>query len=144
MLIEFNLPHVFEPGSSRVENARALAALLRCLVDLNLAYLEDHPDTAPLYQSGVYYDRTTWWEPIPALYARGFGDCKSLSAARIAELRRAKQPCRAVFRWHENTDGSLLFHILIDKPGGWEDPSKRLGMGTHENAPFMTPEASGA
>ena len=127
MQIEFNLPHVFTRQSSDVDNARALRALLDCMVQLNLAYIEMHP-TKSLYDSGVRYGRTKIWEPIPALYARGIGDCKSLAAARVAELRMHGVQCRTVFRWAPRSDGNKDFHILIQTPKGWEDPSKKLGM----------------
>jgi hypothetical protein len=97
------------------------------MVQLNLAYIEMYP-TKDLYSSGVRYGRTKIWEPIPALYARGIGDCKSLSAARIAQLRKQGIPCRPVFRFANRGDGNKDFHILIQTPKGWEDPSKKLGM----------------
>lgn len=135
MQITYNLPHVFAPDSPSVENAYALRALLDCLIALNLAYLRNH--TAPdLYRSGVVYGRTLWWEPIPALYARGFGDCKSLSAALIAEYTKKGIPAKAVFRWINRKEGGTDFHILVQTPKGFEDPSKRLGMGKDENAHF--------
>lgn len=127
MEIAFNLPHVFGRNSSDVDNARALRALLNCMVELNLAYIEMHP-TKALYASGVRYGRTRIWEPIPALYSRGVGDCKSLASARVAELMSQGVPCKTVFRWHQRSDGNKDFHILIQTPNGWEDPSKKLGM----------------
>lgn len=127
MQIEFNLPHVFGRNSSDVDNARALRALLDCMVELNLAYIEMHP-TKALYASGVRYGRTRIWETIPALYARGVGDCKSLAAARVAELRLQGIPCRIAFRFNPRGDGNKDFHILLQTPKGWEDPSKKLGM----------------
>jgi len=127
MQISFNLPHVFVPQSDDVDNALALKALLECMVQLNLAYIQLHP-TKPLYESGVRYGRTKIWEPIPALYARGIGDCKSLAAALIAQYRIKGIPCRAVFRYAPRGDGNKDFHILVQTPKGWEDPSKKLGM----------------
>jgi len=144
MQIVYNLPHVFTPDSnpgdvlSRMQkeedNAYALRALLDCLVNLNLGYLMCHP-ARPLYQSGVTYGRTLWWEPIPALYQRGYGDCKSLAAALIAQYRRAGVSASPVFRFRprERRDGND-FHILVQTRSGWEDPSKILGMGADETA----------
>lgn len=141
MQITFNLPHVFNPSASPVDNAYALRALLDCLINLNLAHLRFH--AAPgLYQSGVVYDRTNWWEPIPALYQRGFGDCKSLATALIAQYRRARISCDPVFRWISNADGSTDFHILVQTYSGFEDPSKVLGMGADENARFHRTDGS--
>lgn len=160
MEITFNLPHVFSPVSPQVDNACALRALLDCMVALNLAYLRFH--TVPsLYASGVKYGRTTIWEPTPALYlpnkhrsgssiywqpfgtdgGKQRGDCKSLSAARIAELIHSGKKAEPVFRWANRADGSgaLDFHILVMLEGGrWEDPSRKLGMGQNEVARFYS------
>lgn len=129
------MPHVFFPGASRVENAQALRILLDCLIDLNRVFLRAH--AAPtLYQSGVRYGRTRLWEPIPALYARQYGDCKSLSAALIAEYREQGIEADPVFRFNPNPNGTNDFHILVHTARGFEDPSKVLGMGSNENAHF--------
>lgn len=135
MQITFDLPHVFFPGSDSEENAYALRALLDCLISLNRAYLRNHAVPA-LYQSGVVYGRTQVWDTIPALYQRGFGDCKSLSAALIAQYREAGKECRPVFRWVEKRNGVKDFHILVQVGRVFEDPSKVLGMGQNENAHF--------
>jgi hypothetical protein len=141
MRITFDLPHVFFPGSDQEENAHALGILLACLVRLNRAYLRNHSVPA-LYQSGVVYGRTQVWDTIPALYQRGYGDCKSLTAALIAEYLQKGIACKPVFRWMPRQDGSgnTDYHILVLKESGksgvFEDPSKVLGMGQNENAHF--------
>lgn len=129
------MAHTFHPGSSSIDDARALQVLLEALIALNVVWLERHPEK-PLYQAGVTYDRTVEWEPIPALYARGYGDCKSLTAARIAELRMQGIEARPVFRWMPRHDGQKDYHILVLTPRGFEDPSRRLGMGKDENKWF--------
>jgi hypothetical protein len=132
--------HWFSPDTSPVENAYALRALLDCLVRLNESYLKYHPKTPALYRSGVYYERVDEWLPIPALYQLGYGDCKSLAAALIAEYRAAKIPCEATFRWIVRPHAPELvrdFHILVEVENGWEDPSKVLGMGKNEVAPIQ-------
>jgi hypothetical protein len=137
MQITFDLPHVFFPGSHSEDNAYALRALLDCLITLNRAYLRNHAATVkPLYQSGVVYGRTQVWDTIPALYQRGYGDCKSLSAALIAEYREQGKQCSPVFRWVERSNGVKDFHILVQCGDTFEDPSKVLGMGANENAHF--------
>lgn len=139
MQITYSLPHVFFPGSSQVENARVLKILLDMLIGLNESYLKNHA-VPNLYRSGVVYGRTQVWEPIPALYARGYGDCKSLTAALIAEYRKNGIVCQPVFRWIRSKDpnkiGSTDYHILVQTNKGFEDPSKVLGMGKNENAHF--------
>jgi hypothetical protein len=131
--ITFNIPWAFEGDTSRLVNARALKALLDCQVALNLAYLADHA-APPLYKAGVVYGRTQLWEPIPAVLARGFGDCKSLAPWLVAEYRKKGINADTVFRWIKNNRGGTDFHILVVLPDGTnEDPSKVLGMGKDEN-----------
>lgn len=134
MRIEFNLPHVFYPEASQVENALAVEASLNYLVELNLAWLRFHPATPPLYRSGVKYGRTQIWETIPALYARGYGDCKSLSCALVAEYLMQGIQCSPVHRFVINPgkDGNTDYHVLVQIGSKFEDPSKRLGMPVRE------------
>jgi hypothetical protein len=138
-IIPFDLYHWFQPDTSLVENAYALRALLDCLISLNQAYLKYNPSTYPLYKSGVVYHRTDEWLPIPALYKQGFGDCKSLACALIAEYRHNGISCEPAFRWKvRNKTPELVrdFHILVEVRNGFEDPSKVLGMGVNENGPI--------
>lgn len=137
MQITIDIPFAFYPGSSLEMNAEALRILLDSLVELNLVYLRSHA-LPNLYRSGVRYGRTQVWDTIPALYARKYGDCKSLTAARVAELRLAGIEARPVFRYNYRQDGSGSFdyHILVQTPEGFEDPSKILGMGQNENRWF--------
>jgi len=146
MLIQYNISHAFYPGSDKTLNARTLRVLMRNLIELNLIYLEEAPRlgyAVPLlYASGVVYDRTVWWEAIDALYKRRFGDCKSLTGAWIAEQLLRGVRCQPVFRWVENEDGTIEYHILAHCGGGvFEDPSKRLGMGEVEVAKFFGPKS---
>lgn len=136
-LATFKLPHVFKPGANPIDNAYTLRALLDGLTEINRAYLDYHPNTPALYQSGVRYGRTQLWEPIPALYGRRLGDCKSLSAALIAEKNRNGEAAKPVFRFRERRDKTGTdYHILVMTDEGWKDPSKVLGMGRDENAWF--------
>src|SRR5574338_1109732 len=138
MQITYSLPHVFFPGASPVENARVLRVLLDMLIELNRVYLLSHTPPA-LYRSGVVYGRTKEWEPIPALYARRYGDCKSLSAALIAEYRHKGIACEPVFRWvrKPEREGHTDYHILVPTKDGFEGPSKVLGMGKDENSNYV-------
>jgi hypothetical protein len=137
MQITFDLPHVFYPGSSQDENSDALRILLECLIQLNRAYLRYH--TAPaLPRSGVVYGRTQVWDTIPAMYARGYGDCKSLTAACVAQKLEQGIECTPVHRWMPRQDdsGETDYHILVQADDGFFDPSKAHGMGKNENAYF--------
>lgn len=137
MDITFSIPFAFSPTASQETNAAALKVLLDCFIRLNLVYLASHSPSG-LYRSGVRYGRTTIWDTIPALYERGYGDCKSLTAAYIAELRAQGRQANPVFRFFRRpADGGLDFHILVQLADGtFMDPSKDLGMGQDENAWF--------
>lgn len=139
MQIAFDIPHSFHPTASQADDAEVLNVLLESLIAINRIYLRNH-SAKSLYRSGVVYGRTIEWDSIPALYARGFGDCKSLSAARIAELRERDEAARPFFRFRIRKDGHRDFHILVCREGTgdsiWEDPSKVCGMGQSENAYF--------
>jgi hypothetical protein len=148
VLIQYHLPHVFYPGSNKLLNARTLRLSMDYMVAMNRVFLEElsRSGAVPLkykelYKSGIVYDRTVWWEPIPALLLRGYGDCKSLTAAWVAQARFFKRmPCRPVFRFVDNADGSTDYHILVELANGqFEDPSKVLGMGADEVAKFYGP-----
>ncbi len=157
MEITYAIPHLFAPGVSLRENAEGLRVLLDALIGLNSWYLRHHA-APPLYASGVVYGRTDDWEPIPALYATGyhgtdkpdssfsprrgcFGDCKSLSAALIAEYRHQGKSAQPVFRFADiSKTQRRLYHILVWTPYGFEDPSVKLGMGANEFAPFSRAE----
>lgn len=132
----FDLPHAFYPGASEVDNAYTLRALLDCLIEINQWYLVDHQNTPELYATPVVYGRTQIWDTIPAMYARGYGDCKSLTAALVAENSLRGKKSYPVFRFVKNRHGSNDFHILVQNPDGFEDPSKIKGMGLNENAYF--------
>lgn len=143
MQITYDLPNVFRSDSTEVENSYALRALLEGLIWQNMGYLLFNK-AKPLYHAGVRYGRTEIWDNIPALYARGYGDCKSLSAALVAQYRMQGIFARPVHRWIKNgpeKGNRLDYHILVqtnsaDGKPRFEDPSKALGMGQNENSWF--------
>ena len=136
--VVFDLPGVFHIGSDPTENAKTLQTLLHCLCDIDAAYLQYRQGQIPeLYNSGVYYARTEVWDSTPALYKRGFGDCKSLASTRIAELSVNHDiPCTPDFRFFQDEQKRTFYHIVLMTPNGWECPSKVLGMGEDENSYF--------
>lgn len=143
-LIGIHLEDSFGPDATQVESSRSLRNLLEYMVRENMDKRRSHPEFSSLYRSGVIYARTTWWEPIPALYKRGRGDCKSLATALVAEYRLAGVWAMPVHRWVRNPkDGETDYHILVQTESGWEDPSRVLGMGYHENARFYGDESDG-
>lgn len=130
MRISFDLGGVFYPGASDEDNALALQALLEALVAVDRVYIRRYGRNVPaLYNSGVRYGRTQVWDSIPDLITRRYGDCKSLSAMRVAELREKKQDAKPVFRFMVNPrSGQKDFHILVQTGAKFEDPSRILGM----------------
>lgn len=132
--VAFKIDKAFQQRSSNIVNAAALETLLDALTALDSIWLRYHRHT-PLYFTPVYYARTIVWDTIPALYSRGFGDCKSLSACRVAEMRRQGIWCRPCFR-HKSTVSATMFHILVMyADGSYEDPSKALGMLSYQEDP---------
>jgi hypothetical protein len=130
MRIPFDLGFVFHPEASDEDNAEVLRVLLECLIACDMLYRKGVGRRAPsLYNSGVVYGRTDVWDATPDLQMRRYGDCKSLTADRCAELRLAGESARPVFRFAQNPQsGKRDFHILVHRPKGFEDPSRRLGM----------------
>lgn len=129
--VVFGIDDAFHPRASKTANAIALRALLDCLIDLDGICLASDPTLPPLYESGVVYrlmPSAAAWDTTPIMFRRGFTDCKSLVAGRIAELRRSGHGAIPVFR--NITDGwGTMFHILILHENGlWECPSRLLGM----------------
>lgn len=103
-----------------------LLRILRYLVEVNRAYLRRRPNTAPLYRSGVVYKRergTEDWLSIPEILARGHDDCEGLAAWRVAELNE-----KGIFATPELIRQGRLWHVVVRRKSGIEDPSRRLGM----------------
>jgi hypothetical protein len=139
--IVFGIDNAFHPHASKDSNAIALRALLNCLIDLDIICLNYDPTLPFLYSSGITYrlmPSKMAWDTIPIMVERGFTDCKSLVAARIAELRLNGKAAIPVFR--NVTDGwGTMFHILILHGNGkWECPSRILGMGSAQELPVAT------
>jgi hypothetical protein len=142
VLISYHLPTLFVHGSSPVENAEALQVLLEALIAIDMIHLIHHPQTPKLADPafGVVYGRTEEWMSIPSLWLNTFGDCKSLTAMRIAELRRAGKVAKPVFRFRKNKRGGTDYHILVQVGvNAFQDPSKECGMKDSEWAYFDGP-----
>lgn len=133
-IVSFNFS-VFSPGSKQVDDSVCLKALLYGLAEANGIYMQCgcFPE---LYSSGVFYKRTKVWDSIIGLINRGYGDCKTLTAVRLAEMWRTGYHAVPNFRWERRENGGKNYHILIDSELGYEDPSKILGMGMDENVHF--------
>ncbi len=149
MEIVLNLPLTFNDKSTYVRNAYTLHALLNFQTAVNVAFLREHPETPPLYNSGVKYGRTQVWERLPEIYlpnkrqffnryyapselgGKRIADCKSLAPVRAAELIVSGRAAVCQFRFipRDDPEGNLDFHILLITDKGYEeDPSRVLGM----------------
>lgn len=132
----------------------AIKPILEALTTVDLIYLSTH-HVPPLYQSGVRYaEETKFLNPskcerreefagIPAVLARGLGDCDDLAPWRCAELRRLGYTAKIRIQWKKHPNGKL-FHIVVRRDfnvpdfnpafmvrtprGVIEDPSRALGM----------------
>lgn len=119
---------------------------LECMVAINRLYLQTHPATPRLYNSGVVYaeephedDSVAASEEriasIPEVLRLGWGDCDDLVAWLCAERQiRDNLPAQPrVVLEHVSPDGSHHWHCLAVYPNGSaEDPSAVLGMGEND------------
>lgn len=113
----------------------AILTMIEAITRLNEAYLDRHPETPGIYESGVRYKREgapERWYDIPNILARGIDDCEGLASWRAAELRREGYDASAVLRRFKKKGGGTLYHCLVevhteDGPQ-YDDPSARLGM----------------
>jgi hypothetical protein len=115
------------------EREAVLRLMMEALVAANVAYLREHPETPPLYESGVRYeaepDDEDDWNDIPSTLALGAGDCEDLAAWRIAELRASGElgASSRVTVWPIGS--RVTYHIAVRRGDGQvEDPSRALGM----------------
>lgn len=122
----------FDARRNPEQSKRYLECLCRCLVDLNLLYIAQNPNTPTLYASGVRYRRdppgVEDWQTIPEILDRRFADCKSLAAMRVAEILARGGKAFVQFHWRDQNDGAT-WHIYVQYlDGRQEDPSALLGM----------------
>lgn len=161
----------FQTEADRAASEKILIDLLGAVSLVNLRYLDAHPETPRLYDSGVRYvqpDQMTRppieprdlrelralltrmrQEPevqdmierilrgveifldVPALYARGKGDCNELAPVRVAELWQAGIDASPHLIKERGIGGGWTYHAAVLHPdGSSEDPSRILGMGS--------------
>jgi hypothetical protein len=131
---------LFSGPAERDLSRKSLNILLKALFDLNVAYLEAHPEAPLLYQANVHYMEEPPgqedWQDIPTTIKIGYGDCEDLASWRAAELNvKYGVKAKTFFKEMKRPDGSYLYHILVMHPpsaqhpqGMVEDPSRILGM----------------
>ena len=133
MQVVLNLPDFVGTNEDIGESAEFINAMLACVVTMNRRYLKRH-SVPHIYSSGVRYGRTTEWEVVPGVLRRKVADCKSLAPWLTAVYLNQGRFAQCGFRYRMNPrTGFLDYHILVDGPNGWEDPSRVLGMGKNEN-----------
>lgn len=118
------LGEIWVPLVGRHEIERAL----ELLVSLDEIYLRAHPQELPLYKSGIVYGSANKipWFTAPLLYDAKKGDCKDLSALRVAQLRLAGERGAKCYLKAVNR---LQWHVQVQRANGTiEDPSEKLGM----------------
>ena len=131
MIVPFGISFAFFPDSDKEVNAECLNILLETLIDLNLVYLRSAASrglSVPfLYEAGVEYGRTQLWDTIPDLYMKGRGDCKSLTAAFVAQVRFKGGKAVPVFRFATRArDKGSDYHILVETDGMTKYRGQRL------------------
>ena len=125
---------LFNGPKERELSRKVLGIMLRCLLDIDVAYLQSHPEAPLLYKSGVRYMEEPPgqedWQDIPTTLRMGLADCEDVACWRAAELQvRFGILAEPVFIEQKRDDGSCLYHVLVRYPDGRiEDPSKILGM----------------
>jgi hypothetical protein len=132
--VQLELRGLLDLGDRAAE--RCIEAALDALAIIDLEYLQAHPNTPRLYDSGVRYrddtaDRVDRWLDIPSVLQRGFGDCDDLVPWRIAELWRDNiHNARSVAHLQRMQNGDVIFHATVRAGLDVEDPSANLGMRT--------------
>lgn len=109
---------------------------MQALVEINILYLSDYPETPPLYETDVIYqtEQTEQWKDVPRIIEDGWGDCEDLACWRIAELRHKGIAARPYIKWRASPTrpGMDRYHAVVRLPDGRiEDPSRSLGMNNH-------------
>lgn len=109
-------------GRSEIETA------LELLTQINMVYRKAHPEEPTLGKSGVRYGLANKkaWFTTPILLERRVGDCKDLSADRVASLRLAGETgARCYLKWVS----PVQWHVQVQRADGRiQDPSAALGM----------------
>jgi hypothetical protein len=119
-------------GLPRKGSEKALLLLLEALVNINRIELRKNR-LPPLYKAGIRYVRegrgNENWKDCVTLYRDGEGDCEDLGCYRTAELRNNGKKATPYIRWRlDPKSGTYIYHVMVLRPDGLEDPSRVLGM----------------
>lgn len=145
-----------------------LEIMCEALVLLDMDYLKEHPNTPPIFSSGIRYKPELpgqeQWLTIPYILMRGHGDCEDLAAWRVAELRLRggdrKAKCINTATVDPRDPSKKIYHIRVQRGNRRdnrgrpliEDPSATLGMTVTGASPeiytekqtLQNPHASGS
>lgn len=123
--LEIRLP------SSKIGRKKILW-MMEAMVQCNILWLLEHPNTPKLYKAPVRYVKemgTEIWQDIPNVIKSGVGDCEDLACWRVAELRSIGINARPYMTGRKQS-GRRIYHALVRHPNGKiEDPSLAMGMG---------------
>lgn len=125
--------------ADRKRAKQRMQILLDALTAIHIDTLRRWPNLPPLYGSGVRYEREPPgredWQDIHTTLRRKGGDCEDLGTWRAGELLVHGIPARAFARprpmivpGDEGPVVGTLWHIMVNRQGRIEDPSKKLGM----------------
>lgn len=107
-------------------------SLLRALVRMNRWYRQNGWGSFTIYDGRIRYRAEPpgqeVWQSIPALFARGEGDCVDLATARVAQLPKTVRATARLQEEGPNQTGGTLYHVVVATKNGIEDPSRKLGM----------------
>lgn len=137
---------LFPPGEDHKLSQQKLLYAYEAMVRGNQEYLEAHPSTPLLYESGVRYQVEPPghedWADIPNVIRQGWGDCEDLGGWLTAELRQVfKIPAKPFLRWRRSGN-EYHYHALLILPAYWiwdfeivrvRDPSRPGGLMTAIN-----------
>lgn len=83
----------FNGRFGRDDDDHAMLCFLRCLIALNVRYLQKNPGAPSIYEWNGYYRRRIRkgqmdddWQDISTCLTLGYGDCEDFACWRIAEL----------------------------------------------------------
>jgi hypothetical protein len=123
---------LFKSKAQEPMSHEALRVLLQAVTLIDVLYLSAHPETPPIYASGVRYREEPSgaedWQDIPTCLRRKVADCDDVACWRAAELIAQGIPARPDFEIQRGENGSVLYHIVTRTPRGTEDPSYVMGM----------------
>lgn len=111
--------------------ASVVANIVETLVSANIEHAR-HGRLPSLARSKVRYGPAIMWSDALGIERAGVGDCKGLSAWRIAELRQAGIDARVHIEVSV-LDGRDDLHVKVRTPSGFEDPSVDKGMNEYDD-----------